>query len=98
MEFIKKRLQKYRIQFIPVNSEHFSIWYALNTKDMKDVNKGYLTASGGPLLNIAKNKYKNLSIEKILKHPNWKMGKNINDSSTMMNKVLKLLKQEIFLI
>ena len=73
-----KRLQKYRTQFIPVDSEHFSIWYALNTKDMKDVNKIYLTASGGPLLNIAKNKYKNLSIKKILKHPNWKMGKKIS--------------------
>ena len=89
---IKKRLQKYRTQFIPVDSEHFSIWYALNAKDMKDVKKIYLTASGGPLLNIAKNKYKNLSIKKILKHPNWKMGKKIStDSSTMMNKVFEIV-------
>jgi len=89
---INKRLKKYKTQFIPVDSEHFSIWYALKGKELKDVKKIYLTASGGPLLNIPKNEYKNFSIKKILKHPNWKMGKKIStDSSTMMNKVFEVV-------
>ena len=57
-----------------------------------NVKKIYLTASGGPLLNISKNKLKKISISDVLKHPNWRMGKKISvDSSTMMNKVFEII-------
>ena len=61
-----------------MDSEHFSIWYSLKNNLNKNVEKIYLTASGGSLLNVAKNKYDKLSANKILKHPNWNMGRNYN--------------------
>ena len=73
---IKKELNKHKTQFIPVDSEHFSIWYALKNNQNKNISKIYLTASGGSLLNIKKNKFDKLKISDILKHPNWNMGKN----------------------
>ena len=89
---IKKELKKNKTEFIPVDSEHFSIWYALNNKSTKKVKKIYLTASGGPLLNVPKKNYSKLTLNEILNHPNWKMGKKITvDSSTMMNKVFEII-------
>ena len=52
---IQKELKKYKTNFLPVDSEHFSIWYGLNKNlNLNKVNKIYLTASGGPLLNVSK--------------------------------------------
>ena len=89
---IQKQLKKYKTRFIPVDSEHFSIWYALNDINKKKIDKIYLTASGGSLLNVPKSKFNNLKISKILKHPNWNMGEKITiDSSTLMNKVFEII-------
>ena len=89
---IKDELNKYKTKFIPVDSEHFSIWYAINSSSPKKINKIYLTASGGPLLNFSKKKIKNINIKDVLNHPNWSMGKKITvDSSTMMNKVFEII-------
>ena len=52
---IKKELTKHKTEFIPVDSEHFSIWYALRNNSTNNIRKLYLTASGGPLLNLSKN-------------------------------------------
>ena len=89
---IKKEIQKYKTNFVPVDSEHFSIWYALQNTKIKNIKKIFLTASGGPLLNLSKNKIKNVKIKDVLSHPNWSMGKKISiDSSTMMNKVFEVI-------
>ena len=89
---IHNALDKHKTQFIPVDSEHFSIWYALKNNQNKNISKIYLTASGGSLLNIKKNKFDKLKISDILKHPNWNMGKKITiDSSTLMNKVFEVI-------
>ena len=90
-KFIKNKLEKYKTNFIPIDSEHFSIW-TLIKQDEDLISKIYLTASGGPFLKIPINKLKKTSIGKVLKHPNWSMGKKIStDSATMMNKVLEVL-------
>ena len=89
---IKNELNKYKTNFIPVDSEHFSIWYSINHYKKKNIDKIYLTASGGPLLNIKKKFFKSLNVKQITKHPNWNMGKKISvDSSTLMNKVLEVI-------
>ena len=89
---IKNELKRYKTNFVPVDSEHFSIWYSLNNNKKKNIDKIYLTASGGPLLNIKKKFFKNLNVNQITKHPNWNMGKKISvDSSTLMNKVLEVI-------
>ena len=95
---INKDLLKYKTEFIPVDSEHFSIWSLIKDKRKKIINKVYITASGGPFLNWSLKKIKNVSPEKALKHPNWSMGKKISiDSATMMNKVFEVIEtQRIF--
>ena len=88
---IKKELKKRNTKFIPVDSEHFTIWYSLkNNNDL--IDKLILTASGGPFLNLPISKFKKIKLSEALKHPNWKMGKKITvDSATMMNKVFEVI-------
>jgi 1-deoxy-D-xylulose-5-phosphate reductoisomerase len=89
---IKRDLKKYKTTFVPVDSEHFSIFYALKGNNVSNIDKIYLTASGGPLNNIPKIKFKNIKISEAINHPNWKMGKKISvDSATMMNKVFEII-------
>ncbi len=91
-DLIEKNLKKYKTQFIPVDSEHFSIWYALRDTDKNLIDKIYITASGGPFLNLPLNKIKKANIKQAINHPNWKMGKKISvDSATMMNKVFEII-------
>ena len=95
---IKKKLKKYKTEFVPVDSEHFSIWSILRSFDVKDVEKIILTASGGPFLNTRINKLKKINPMRALKHPNWSMGKKISiDSSLMTNKLFEVIEtQRIF--
>ena len=89
---LSKELKKRKTIFVPVDSEHFSIWKTLKNDSSKNIDKVYLTASGGPLLNASLKELKNIKISKVLKHPNWKMGKKISiDSATMMNKVFEII-------
>jgi len=89
---INKELKKNKAQFIPVDSEHFSLWFGLQNLRTKNIEKMYLTASGGPFNNISLDKFKNIKINQALKHPNWKMGKKISiDSATMINKVYEVI-------
>tara|TARA_B100001057_G_C22842359_1_gene947565 strand:+ start:546 stop:1715 length:1170 start_codon:yes stop_codon:yes gene_type:complete len=88
---IKKELRKNKTKFIPVDSEHFSIYFALKNNN-DSVKKVYLTASGGPFLNWNYKTLKKIKVKDALNHPNWKMGKKISiDSATMMNKVFEII-------
>ena len=90
--FINKSLIKYKTSFIPIDSEHFSIWSLLKGENVNNINKIYLTASGGPFLNKKKSEIENIKAIHAIKHPNWSMGKKISiDSATMMNKIFELI-------
>ena len=90
--FIKRELDKNKVKFVPVDSEHFTIWQEINKVNPNDIKKIYLTASGGPLLKYNFHYIKKVSMSKVLKHPNWQMGKKISvDSATMMNKCYELI-------
>ena len=89
---IDKELKKNNTEFIPVDSEHFSIWTEINKYDSHHIDKIYLTASGGPLLKFNQKKLNKIKISSILNHPTWKMGKKISvDSATMMNKCFEVM-------
>ena len=89
---IQKELKKFKVKFIPVDSEHFSIWSLIDNAKNTDVEKVFITASGGPFNRFPLNKFKEITIKKALKHPNWKMGKKISiDSATLMNKVFEII-------
>ena len=87
---IQKELKKHKTEFIPVDSEHFSIWSVIKDYKKSDIEKVILTASGGPFLN--KKIRKNVSLRDAISHPNWSMGKKISiDSATMMNKIFEII-------
>ncbi len=90
---IEKQLKHYKTNFIPVDSEHFSVWFALNKKlKSNEIKKIYLTASGGPLLKLSLREIKNIQMNQVLKHPTWNMGKKISvDSATLMNKIFEVI-------
>ena len=89
---IKKDLKKYKTYFIPVDPEHFSIWSLLDGNKKDNFEKIYITASGGPFRKLSLKKFKSISVNDALKHPNWSMGKKITiDSATMMNKVFEII-------
>ena len=89
---IKKKLDFYNTDFIPVDSEHFSLWYGLSNIDINSIEKIYLTASGGPFYKKPLKNFNNISVTEALNHPNWKMGKKISiDSATMINKVYEVI-------
>ena len=89
---INKELKKNKTNFIPVDSEHFSIWYALKGIDKKIIDKIYLTASGGPFVGQKLSELHNKTPEEALKHPNWDMGAKISvDSATLVNKCFELI-------
>ena len=95
---IEKKLFKYKTEFIPVDSEHFSIWSLINQTNVAQINKIYITASGGPFLKWSKKKIENALPSSALRHPNWSMGNKISiDSATLMNKVFEVIEaQRIF--
>ena len=89
---IDKELKKNKTKFIPVDSEHFSLWYGLINTQIDLIEKIYLTASGGPFYLTPLKKFKNVKIHQALKHPNWKMGNKISiDSATMINKIYEVI-------
>ena len=95
---IEKEMTKYNSKFIPVDSEHFSILSLIKDYEKSQIETIFITASGGPFLNLPKIKFKKITSDRAVKHPNWKMGKKISiDSSTLMNKVFEVIEaQRIF--
>ena len=89
---IKTKAKKFNTKFVPIDSEHFSIDFLLKNYLSDQINKIYITASGGPFLNFDKKKLIKVQPSQAIKHPKWKMGKKISvDSATLMNKVLEVI-------
>ena len=95
---INKISRKHNTKIIPLDSEHFSLYKLTEGFNNSEIEKLYITASGGPFLNLPLNKFKNIRPKDALKHPKWKMGKKISiDSSTLMNKIFELIEaQKLF--
>ena len=89
---IKSEIKKNKTEFIPVDSEHFSIWYGLKHYKNTNLENIFLTASGGPFYKTSLKKFNKVKVSEALNHPNWKMGKKIStDSATMINKVYEVI-------
>ncbi len=97
---IKNYSKKFSTEIVPVDSEHYSLMKLLENHKMEDIDKIYITASGGPFLNHRLSQLKKISPTDALKHPKWKMGKKITvDSATLMNKIFELIEaQKLFSI
>lgn len=79
-----------RTKIIPIDSEHFGLWYLLD--NTKALDRLVITASGGAFRDWKLSKLQNATYSDALKHPNWKMGEKITiDSATMVNKLFEVL-------
>jgi len=91
-DLLMRLAKEHKVLIRPVDSEQSAIWQSLGGQGTASVRQVYLTASGGPFWNMARSKFKQVTLEKVLLHPRWKMGKKITvDSATLMNKGLELL-------
>ncbi len=80
------------ISILPIDSEHSAIFQCMEGNRREDIDKIFLTASGGPFLNLPEKEFNKIKPEDALNHPNWNMGKKISvDSATLMNKGLEAI-------
>ena len=91
-KIITDKIKHTKSKLLPVDSEHSAIWQCLEGEDIHQVNKLILTGSGGPFRTMDITKFKNITKNEALRHPNWSMGSKITiDSATMMNKGLEVI-------
>ena len=89
-DIVMKEAKKHGVKIIPVDSEHCAIHQCI--KDISQVDKLIITASGGPFLHKSVEEMKNATVKEALAHPKWHMGKKITvDSATLMNKGLEII-------
>lgn len=94
-ELIMNAAQKSGARIIPVDSEQSAIFQCLAGQNIKELEKIYLTASGGTLYTTPIEQFDVLTVRDILNHPRWKMGQKITvDSATMMNKGFEVLEAQ----
>jgi 1-deoxy-D-xylulose-5-phosphate reductoisomerase len=94
-KFIFRELKKNKCNFVPIDSEHFSIYNLIKNTNKNSIKNIYIPASGGPFFKKKIN-LKKVTPSQAIKHPNWKMGKKISiDSATLMNKVLEVIEASL---
>jgi len=90
-KFLKSVQNKGKGSLIPVDSEHSSIFQLLEGRK-EEVSEVILTASGGPFYKLPIEKFKEVTPEEAIAHPNWRMGAKISvDSATLMNKGFEVI-------
>ena len=91
-EIIDRLAKRYKVNILPVDSEHSAIFQSLVGEDMASVEKLLLTASGGPFRNFTLEQMQHVTAAEALRHPNWEMGAKITiDSASMMNKGFEVI-------
>ena len=91
-ELIDRLLKDSKSVLYPVDSEHGAFYQCLMGERMQDVEKLWLTASGGRFRTLPKEQLATVTAADALKHPNWSMGAKITiDSATMMNKGFEMI-------
>ena len=90
--FLGKQVTTDRGKIVPIDSEHAALMQILDGVKKENITKVYLTASGGALRNMSKEKMLEAKAEQALDHPVWDMGAKVTiDSATMLNKGLELI-------
>ncbi|MCL2503873.1 MAG: 1-deoxy-D-xylulose-5-phosphate reductoisomerase [Coriobacteriia bacterium] len=79
-------------RLLPVDSEHSAIFQCLVGENRREVERIWLTASGGPFNGLTREELSSVTAEQALSHPTWRMGSKITiDSATLMNKGLEVI-------
>ena len=91
-ELITAEARKQGKPLLPIDSEHNAVHQCLRGGRMDEVERIWLTASGGPFLHKPQSEFEAITVEQALNHPTWKMGRRITiDSATLMNKGFEVI-------
>jgi 1-deoxy-D-xylulose-5-phosphate reductoisomerase len=91
-ELITAEARKRNVALLPIDSEHNAVHQCMRGGRMEEVERVWLTASGGPFRNTPQSEFASITVEQALNHPTWKMGKRITiDSATLMNKGFEVI-------
>ena len=91
-ELITAEARRQGKPLLPIDSEHNAVHQCLRGGRMEEVERIWLTASGGPFLNTPRSEFTSITVEQALNHPTWKMGRRITiDSATLMNKGFEVI-------
>jgi 1-deoxy-D-xylulose-5-phosphate reductoisomerase len=91
-ELITSEACKRGVALLPIDSEHNAVHQCMRGGRMEEVERVWLTASGGPFRNTPAAEFVSITVEQALNHPTWKMGKRITiDSATLMNKGFEVI-------
>ena len=91
-ELITAEARRQGKPLLPIDSEHNAVHQCLRGGRMEEVERIWLTASGGPFLNTPHSQFSSITVEQALNHPTWKIGKRITiDSATLMNKGFEVI-------
>ena len=91
-ELITAEARRQGKPLLPIDSEHNAVHQCLRGGRMEEVERIWLTASGGPFLNTPRSEFSSITVEQALNHPTWKMGRRITiDSATLMNKGFEVI-------
>jgi 1-deoxy-D-xylulose-5-phosphate reductoisomerase len=91
-ELITAEARRQGKPLLPIDSEHNAVHQCLRGGRMEEVERIWLTASGGPFLNTPGSEFSSITVEQALNHPTWKMGRRITiDSATLMNKGFEVI-------
>lgn len=91
-DLITSAAAEHKVPLLPIDSEHNAVHQCLRGGRMQEVEKIWLTASGGPFRNTPAEEFPGITVERALNHPTWKMGRRITiDSATLMNKGFEVI-------
>ena len=91
-ELVTKSARTHGVKILPVDSEHGAFFQCLQGEDSRAIKKLLLTASGGPFRGKTRDELLNVTVNEVLAHPTWNMGKKITvDSATLVNKGLEVI-------
>jgi 1-deoxy-D-xylulose-5-phosphate reductoisomerase len=91
-ELITAEARRRNVPLLPIDSEHNAVHQCMRGGRLAEVERVWLTASGGPFLHTLANEMASITVEQALNHPTWKMGRRITiDSATLMNKGFEVI-------
>ncbi len=91
-ELMVAAAEKSKARLLPVDSEHSAIYQSLHSGRHDEIERIFLTASGGPFRTWTIEQMARATPADAMKHPTWSMGPKITiDSATMMNKALEII-------
>lgn len=96
-EYISHLAKEKGVSLLPIDSEHSALFQCLEGRDIREVRRVILTASGGPFRKHNKEELGRVTVEEALAHPTWNMGPKVTiDCSTLINKGLEMIEARWF--